>query len=60
VRRGYGKRNVEREIVLDFADSFELKVANTWFNKDDKKLITYESGGCKAVIDYILVGREVE
>jgi len=43
---GYGKRNVE-ERVLDFADCFGLKVANTWFKKDDEKLITYVSGGCK-------------
>jgi len=26
---GYGKRNVEGERMLDFADSFGLKVANT-------------------------------
>jgi len=45
---GYGKQNVEGERVLDFAYSFGLKVANTWFKKDDEKLITYESGGCKS------------
>jgi len=52
---GYGKRNVEGKRVLDFADSIGLKVANTWFKKYDKKLITYESGATKTVIDYILV-----
>jgi len=55
---GYGKRNIEGERVLDFADSFGLKFANTWFKKDDEKLITYEFGGSKTAIDYILVGKE--
>jgi len=32
---GHGKRNVEGERVLDFAESFGLKVANTWFKKYD-------------------------
>ena len=32
-----------------------LAVANTWFKKSDGKLVTYESGGCKTVVDYILV-----
>jgi len=44
--------------VLDFADRFGLKVANTWFKKDDVQLITYESGGSKTAMDYILVGKE--
>jgi len=39
---GYGKQNVDGERVLDFADSFGLKVTNTWFKKDDEKLITYQ------------------
>jgi len=41
---GYGKRNVEGKKALNFADSFGLKVANTWFTKGDKILITYECG----------------
>jgi len=44
--------------VLDFADSFGLNVANTWFKKDNEKLITYESGGSTTAIDYILVDKE--
>jgi len=30
--------------VLDFADNFGLKIAGTWFVKDDEGLMTYESG----------------
>ena len=52
---GFGKRNLEGEMILEFADSLNLAVANTWFKKEDNKLITYESGGCRTVVDYILV-----
>lgn len=54
---GFGHRNSEGERILDFADSFELKVANTWFKKDEEKLITYESGDHRTMIDYVLVGK---
>jgi len=54
----YGKQNVEGERVLEFADSLELKITNTWFKKEDENLITYESGGCKTAIDCILVGKQ--
>ena len=46
------------ERVLEFADSFKLKIVNTWFKKDVEKLVTYESGGLKTVIDYVLVKKE--
>ena len=55
---GYGIRNVEGERVLEFADSFSLKIVNTWFKKHVEKLVTYESGGHRTMIDYILVGKE--
>ena len=42
-------------MLLEFADATGLAVTNTWFNKDESKLITYESGGCRTVVDYILV-----
>jgi hypothetical protein len=52
---GYGTRNTEGEMLLEFADAMDLAVANTWFKKDDRKLVTFESGGCRTVVDYILV-----
>ena len=52
---GYGVRNTEGEMLLEFADAMDLVVTNTWFTKDDYQLVTYESGGCKTVVDYILV-----
>ena len=39
--------------MLQFADSFELKIVKTRFKKDVEKLVTCESGGRKTVIDYI-------
>ena len=46
-------------MLLEFADAMKLVVANTWFKKEDHRLITCESGGCRTVVDYILV-RKVE
>jgi len=33
----------------------DLVIANTLFKKGEAKKITYESGGCKTMVDYILV-----
>ena len=52
---GFGSRNVEGEMLLEFADAWNLAVANTWFKKDIGRLITYESGDSKTVVDYILI-----
>ena len=44
--------------MLKFADSFEQKIANTWFKKDVQKLVIHELGGHEPVIDYILMKKE--
>ena len=36
-----------------------MVVGNTFFKKDDKKLIIYKSGNCATVIDYAVVQKEV-
>ena len=42
VHGGFGIiRNVEGEMILEFADALNFVVANSWFNKDEGKLITY-------------------
>lgn len=53
--KGFGRRNEEGELLLEFADAMELVVMNTWFQKPESRLVTYESGGCKTVVDYVLV-----
>ena len=37
---GFGKRNVEGEMILEFADVSNFVVANNWFKKNDGGLIT--------------------
>ena len=51
---GFGKRNVEGEMILETADALNLAVLNTWFKKKEKRLFTYENGECRTVVDYIL------
>src|SRR6266516_668899 len=53
--KGYGERNTEGEMLLEFADAMKLVVLNTWFTKNEPKKVTYESGGNNTVVDYMLV-----
>ena len=57
---GVGKRNVEGRMLLDFCDQKELRIANTWYKKKDKRKVTYSSGGNDTEIDFVLVGKEKE
>ena len=43
--KGYGKRNREREKILESMESLDLALVNTFFNKNEEHLITYKSGG---------------
>ena len=56
--KGFGIRNAEGEMLLEFADAMGLAVCNTWFTKRDSQKVTYESGGCKTAVDYVLIRRE--
>ena len=56
---GWGERNSDGKRILEFADSLDKVVGNTFFKKVDKKLITYKSGNCATVIDYAVVQKEV-
>ena len=40
---GFGKRNVEGEMILETADALNLAVLNTWFKKKERRLFTYEN-----------------
>ena len=55
---GSGTRNTEGEMLLEFANAMGWIVCNTWFTKMDSQKVTYESGGCKTVVDYMLTRRE--
>ena len=52
---GYGARNVEGERILEMGAALDMVVCNTFFKKQDSRLITYTSGPSKTQIDYILV-----
>jgi len=55
--KGFGKRNMEGEMLLEFAGAHQLAIMNTWFDKNDSRKITYESGKNQTVVDYVLVSR---
>ena len=38
---GFGKQNVEGEMILETADALNLAVLNTWFKKKERRLFTY-------------------
>ncbi|XP_046851762.1 uncharacterized protein LOC124445097 [Xenia sp. Carnegie-2017] len=55
---GVGDMNAEGEAILELAASCEMVVVNTWFIKEESKLVTYESSDSRTVVDYILVNKE--
>ena len=56
---GFGERNREGEMLLDFSDSIEMRIMNTYFRKELEKKVTYESGENKTQIDFMLVGKRI-
>ena len=56
--KGYGVRNMEGEMLLEFAEAMGMAVVNTWFRKSNSRKVTYESGGSKTVVDYVLLRKE--
>ena len=53
---GLGDRNAGEEVV-DFAQAYDLVIANTYFCKRNSHLVTYSSGGRETQINCILVRR---
>ena len=56
VRGGYsfGIRNVDGEMLLEFEDALNLAIVNTWFKKEVRMRITYETNACKTVYYFLL------
>ena len=52
---GLGERNEEGDRVVEFANTFDLVIAKTWFTRN--QLITFKSGNSESQIDYILTNR---
>ena len=55
----FGKRNTDGERVLEFSVANNLVVANSWFKKKSKHLVTYQSGLYSTQIDYMLCRRRL-
>jgi hypothetical protein len=53
--KGFGKRNLEGEMLLEFAGAHQLSIMNTWFEKSELRKVSYVSGGNQTVVDYILI-----
>ena len=54
---GYGALNEDGEHTLQFAQAYDLAIANSFFQKRESHLITYQSGGHRFQIDFMLVSR---
>jgi hypothetical protein len=54
----YDEQNPEGEKILNFAITYDLIVANTFFRKKKSHLITFNSGQHSSQIDFVLTRRE--
>ncbi|KAK3506606.1 hypothetical protein QTP70_011019 [Hemibagrus guttatus] len=54
---GVKERNLEGQIVVDFAKRMDMGVVNTYFQKREEHRVTYKSGGRSTQVDYILCRR---
>jgi len=55
-----GDRNLDGDVILQFYQQNNMKVLNTWFEKDEKHLIIYESGDTMGQMDFFLMRKEKE
>ncbi|KAI5619435.1 hypothetical protein C0J50_20832 [Silurus asotus] len=56
-RYGFKERNVEGQMVVDFAKRMEMAVVNTYFKKKEDHRVTYKSRGRCTQVDYVLCRR---
>ncbi|KAK3565340.1 hypothetical protein QTP86_006568 [Hemibagrus guttatus] len=54
---GVKERNLEGQMVVDFAKRMDMAVVNTYFQKREEHRVTYKSGGRRTQADYILCRR---
>ncbi|KAK3521727.1 hypothetical protein QTP70_015844 [Hemibagrus guttatus] len=54
---GVKERNLEGQMVVDFAKRIDMAVVNTYFQKREEHRVTYKSGGRRTQVDYILCRR---
>ncbi|KAK3559294.1 hypothetical protein QTP86_010737 [Hemibagrus guttatus] len=54
---GVKERNLEGQMVVDFAKRMDMAMDNTYFQKRKEHRVTYKSGGRSTQVDYILCRR---
>ncbi|KAK3510278.1 hypothetical protein QTP70_032702, partial [Hemibagrus guttatus] len=54
---GVKERNLDGQMVVDFAKRMDMAVVNTYFQKREEHRVTYKSGGRRTQVDYILCRR---
>ncbi|KAK3524905.1 hypothetical protein QTP86_011517 [Hemibagrus guttatus] len=54
---GVKEKNLEGQMVVDFAKRMDMAVVNTYFQKREEHRVTYKSGGRRTQVDYILCRR---
>ncbi|MCJ8736391.1 hypothetical protein PDJAM_G00257960 [Pangasius djambal] len=54
---GVKERNLEGQMVVDFAKRMDMAVVNTYFQMREEHRVTYKSGGRSTQVDYILCRR---
>ncbi|KAK3524296.1 hypothetical protein QTP70_027035 [Hemibagrus guttatus] len=54
---GIKERNLEGQMVVDFAKRMDMAVVNTYFQKREEHRVTYKSGGRRTQVGYILCRR---
>ncbi|KAK3542298.1 hypothetical protein QTP86_021960, partial [Hemibagrus guttatus] len=55
---GVKERNLEGQMVVNFAKRMDMAVVNTYFQKREEHRVTYKSGGRRTQVDYILCRRD--
>ncbi|MCJ8731892.1 hypothetical protein PDJAM_G00204980 [Pangasius djambal] len=54
---GVKERNLEGQMVVNFAKRMDMAVVNTYFQKREEHRVIYKSGGRSTQVDYILCRR---
>ncbi|KAK3511277.1 hypothetical protein QTP70_034776, partial [Hemibagrus guttatus] len=54
---GVKERNLEGQMVVDFAKRMDMGVVKTYFQKREEHRVTYKSAGRRTQVDYILCRR---
>jgi len=57
---GYGFRNPDGSMILEFADGLNLVICNTFFTKQETKLVTYVAGPVKSKVIILWFGRRTK